>query len=257
MNSSRAGRFKRWGTRLATAIGWILFSLGVLVLAAFLINVASAESTENASTALIVAGVPMASGLWLVRMSKRSRINTVVMSSMDATGEDEAPTLRLPSWVYWTALSFGAFFACLGLAMALGSLIAQEAAVMFGAVVVALPAVPMILFGLRPWQQRRARLERGLPEGLTRRQRRQTIRQAQLDESRERTIEKYESRHAELIERLHAAGHWPQVHAVWSSSPEGGGGWAVILFCSRCGRKRRAIRKSRRLSPNHHCTSAV
>lgn len=166
----------------------------------------------------------------------------------------ESATLRLPVWLYRLAFVPGIVLGAIGLSLVIGAMIGQEFSLLFGAAVLAIPTVLLVRFGLRPWKLKKTQLEGELPEGLSRRQKREEIRRVRLRESRELTVDRYQSRHADLIERLEAVGHRPLVSAVWfDGGGYGGAGWQPLLSCTRCDGKRWALRRSHRLSPNRPC----
>ena len=253
MSMSGDGWTDSWGGRLVTTIGWILVSLGLLVVASWIATIFSDDSAANVAF-LIVAGLPMLSGVWLVRRGRRKPQTASASRMAVSNGEDdpvspEETDRRLSGWFSFVALFIGVAFVGFGVALLLGALIEKEVALLVPSVVMAIPGVLLIRFGLRPWREKRKQLESGLPEGLSRRERNRAISDIQRQETRDHAIESYASRHHELIERIEESGHRPQIDTVWIKE-----GWVVILFCQRCGLKRQGMRRSRRLSPDRPCT---
>jgi hypothetical protein len=176
-----------------------------------------------------------------------------------SNGENDAARLestarRLPVSLSWFALIIGVGFLGFGFAFLLGALIEKNVSLLVAVVVMAILGVLLIRFGLRPWREKKKQLESGLPEGLSRRERNQAIRDIQRQETRDRSIKRYTIRHAELIDRLEEAGHQPRIHAFWSRVEGHGNRLDVILVCERCGLRRQGFRRSRRLSPDRTCT---
>ena len=116
--------------------------------------------------------------------------------------------------------------------------------------------VMLFRWAMGPWRDKKAAWEQELPEGLSRREKRAAMENLNQRDLRADGIAKLEAKYADLIPELEAAGHYPFVQSKYTvPDSEYGGGWDFYLTCRRCHRRKPALRKSKRLSPDLHCLS--